>query len=54
MAVRQLYKRRELPELEWISVCSNPVDAMTNYNYNKSLYKLMDTNELIIKMKRYV
>jgi hypothetical protein len=44
MALRQLYKRRELLEIRWINGQDNLADAMTKSNPNKVLEKFLDTN----------
>src|SRR6266436_1109092 len=54
MALRQSYERRELQEIRWISGSDNPADTMTKSTPNKALAKLLDTNELEVKMEGWV
>ena len=50
MAICQLYKHRELSEVQWIKGISNPVDAMTKAIPNKALKALVNTNSLTIQV----
>ena len=54
MAIRQLYKQRELQEIQWINGLDNPVDAMTKSNANKALESFVDTNKLIVRIEDWV
>jgi hypothetical protein len=54
MALRQSYERRELQEIRWISGSDNPADTMTKSTPNKALAKLLDTNEVEVKMEGWV
>jgi hypothetical protein len=54
MALRQSYERRELGEIRWINGQSNPADAMTKANPNKSLAAFIDTNELVVRVEGWV
>ena len=49
IALRQMYKRRELVEVRWITGASNPADAMI-----KSVQTLIDTNEVDIEVEGWV
>ena len=54
MAIRESYERRELSEIRWISGDDNPADAMTKKSPVNALKKLIDTNELLIRVKGWV
>jgi hypothetical protein len=54
MALRQMYERRELVEVRWITGASNPADAMTKSAPNRSLQMLIDTNEVNIEVEGWV
>ena len=54
MALRQLYERRELLKIRWISGQDNPVDAITKSNPNKALEKFLDTNYLKVRIEGWV
>lgn len=54
MALRQSYERRELSEIRWINGSDNPADSMTKSNPSKALQKLIDTNELHIRVEGWV
>jgi hypothetical protein len=54
MALRQSYERRELTEIRWIKGDDNPADAMTKSNPNKALEKVLDTNELTVRVEGWV
>jgi len=54
MAVREAYERRELSEFRWIEGPDNPADAMTKAKPNKALERLVDTNELRMKVVGWV
>jgi hypothetical protein len=54
MALRQSYERRELAEIRWINGQDNPADAMTKSNPNKSLEKLIDNNQIIVRVEGWV
>lgn len=51
MALRQSYERREISETRWIHGDDNPADAMTKAKPNSALAKLVDRNELSIRIK---
>ena len=51
IALRQLYKRRELFEIRWINGQDNLADAMTKANPNKALETFIDTNALSIRVE---
>jgi hypothetical protein len=54
MALRQLYERREITEIRWIDEKDNPADAMTKSTLNKALKKLIDTNQLGVRVEGWV
>ena len=51
MALREMYERRELVDMRWISSNSNPADAMTKVLLNKVMQQLIDNNQLIISVE---
>ena len=53
-AIRQAYERREIAEIIWIKGHTNPADAMTKINSNKSLDKMIITNEYSIDKEAWV
>jgi len=54
MALRQSYERREITEIRWIDGKDNPADAMTKSTPNKALEKLIDTNQLGVRVEGWV
>jgi hypothetical protein len=54
MALRQSYERREITEIRWIDEKDNPADAMTKSTPNKALEKLIDTNQLGVRVEGWV
>lgn len=50
MALRQSYETREIAEVRWIDGKDNPADAMTKTAPNLALRKLIDDNELRIRV----
>lgn len=54
MALRQSYERRELTEVRWINGQDNPADAMTKATPNKMLEKLLDNNEITVRLEGWV
>jgi hypothetical protein len=54
IALRQLYKRREITEIRWINKKDNLADAMTKSTLNKALEKLIDTNQLGVRVEGWV
>jgi hypothetical protein len=44
IAIRQLYKRRELTKIRWINGQDNLVNAITKGTPNKALKRFIDTN----------
>ena len=54
MALRQMYKRRELFEIRWINGQDNPADAMTKSNSNSALEIFINTNRLRIRVEGWV
>jgi len=54
MAIRQLYKRRELQKVQWINGLDNPADAMTKASPNKALETFINTNKLAIQLEEWV
>ena len=51
LALRQSYERREITEIRWISGNDNPADAFTKASPNRALERLIDSNELTIRME---
>ncbi|TVY50676.1 hypothetical protein LCER1_G007609 [Lachnellula cervina] len=51
IALRQLYKNRELIEIRWINSNNNPVDAIIKSNCNKALKTFINTNKLCIRVE---
>lgn len=50
MSLRQSYETREIAEVRWIDGRDNPADAMTKSTPNSALQKLIDDNELRIRV----
>ena len=51
LALRQLYERREIAEIRWISGSNNPADAFTKALLNRALERFIDSNELLIHVE---
>ncbi|KAI0994748.1 hypothetical protein K3495_g13432 [Podosphaera aphanis] len=43
-ALRQVYERRDIAEIIWITGESNPADALTKYEGNQALEQLINSN----------
>jgi hypothetical protein len=54
MALWQSYERREITEIRWIDGKDNPANAMTKSTLNKALEKLIDTNQLGVRVEGWV
>ncbi len=54
IVLRQSYERREITEVRWIDRKNNPADAITKAVPNKVLEKLLDSNQLIIRVEGWV
>jgi hypothetical protein len=54
IAIRQLYKRRELFEIRWINGLDNPADAMTKATLNKALETFVNTNQIRVRVEGWV
>ena len=54
IALQELYKHRELYEIQWINRQDNPADAMTKSNANQALETLINTNSLTIHVEGWV
>ena len=54
MALRESYERREITEIRWINGKDNPADALTKSSPNGALTRLIDTNEVTIRIEGYV
>jgi hypothetical protein len=54
IALRQSYERREITEIRWIDRKDNPADTMTKSTLNKALEKLIDTNQLGVRVEGWV
>ena len=48
MVLQELYKHRELYEIQWINRQDNPIDTITKSNINQALEILINTNSLTI------
>ncbi|EFQ88950.1 hypothetical protein PTT_14952 [Pyrenophora teres f. teres 0-1] len=48
MALRQLYKRREITKIYWINSDDNPTDAFTKVSLNRALERLINSNKLTL------
>lgn len=53
-ARRQSYERGEISEIRWISGEGNPADSMTKGKANRALEKLVDSNQLTVKLEAWV
>ncbi|KAI1181666.1 hypothetical protein F5B17DRAFT_424161, partial [Nemania serpens] len=51
IAIRELYKTKEIDEICWIYGEDNLVDAMTKEKCNKVLEKFIDGNEIAVRIK---
>ena len=51
MAIRQLYKYRELTEIQWINGQDNLANTMTKGTLNKALETFINTNQLIVQVE---
>lgn len=54
MALREAYERSELMDIRWIDRRDNPADAMTKSGPNDALEALINTNELELRVQRWV
>ena len=54
MALRESYETREITEVRWIDGKDNLADAMTKSNPNSALRKLVDDNEISIRIDGWV
>lgn len=54
MAIRESYERKELAEIRWINGKDNPADSMTKVNATSALNKLIDSNELTVRLEGWV
>ncbi len=54
IALRQLYKRREITEIQWINKKDNPADFIMKPIPNKALEKFINLNQLNIQVKGWV
>jgi hypothetical protein len=54
MALRQSYERREIAEIRWINGEDNPADAFTKLSPNRALARLIDSNELMVRVEGWV
>jgi len=53
-ALRQSYERREVTEIRWICGERNPADSMTKGKANRALEKLVDNNQLTVRLEAWV
>jgi hypothetical protein len=51
IAICQLYKHRELQEIQWINRANNLANVMTKSNPNKAFKKFLDTNCLRVQVE---
>jgi hypothetical protein len=51
IALRQSYKRRKITKIRWIDEKDNPADAITKSTPNKALEKLINTNQLGVRVE---
>ena len=54
IAIRQSYERRELYKIRWINGADNPADAMTKATPNRALETFVSTNEICVRVERWV
>jgi hypothetical protein len=54
LCLRQLYERREIAEVKWISGTSNPADALTKSKASTALKQLIDTNTVQLQTVEWV
>ena len=52
--IRQLYERREIIEIKWISGGTNLADAMTKSKLYQAFKDLVDTNKLKLQATEWV
>jgi hypothetical protein len=48
MALRQLYKRKEIIKIQWIDRKDNPANTMTKSTSNKAFGEFIDFNQLSV------
>jgi hypothetical protein len=51
IALKQLYKKKELIEVRWIARDDNTADAITKATLNKALETFLNTNKLRVKLE---
>ena len=51
IALHQLYKCREITEIQWINRKDNPADAITKSTPNKAFREFINSNQLSIQVK---
>ena len=54
MALREMYKRRELVDMRWINGSSNLADAIIKALPNKAIQQLINSNQLTINVEGWV
>jgi hypothetical protein len=54
MSLRQAYEQREIHEIRWVHGDDNPADAMTKSSPNRALERLLDSNELEVRLEGFV
>ena len=52
--LRQSYKRREIAEVKWINRDSNPADTITKSKPLLALKRLINTNQIKLKIVEWV
>lgn len=51
ISLRQSYETSDISEVIWTNGADNPADAITKASPNHALRKLIDTNELLFRMR---
>ena len=46
LVLRQLYERREIAEIRWISGSNNPADAFTKVSLNRALKRFINAGKM--------
>ena len=54
IALRELYKRREIYKIRWINRANNLVDTFTKKGNNRLLKRFINTNKANIRIDRWV
>jgi hypothetical protein len=51
IAIRQAYERQEMRNIRWINNKNNPADAMIKGTFNHAFEKLINTNQLVLRLQ---